>query len=130
MLEQVLPHGRPVLHHPHIVRQLGVGIPGADLGQGPLTLLDHVLFEFDLAGFHHPFDVTGRKSAIGDEPRHGPRRHFSLGWIKGREQDRIRGIIDDYLDPRGHLKSPHIASLLADNAALDALVGQSHRRRG
>ncbi len=51
--------------------------------------------------------------------------------VEARQDDRLGRVVDDDIDARGHLQSPDVAALAADDPALHVVGGQvddGHRR--
>ena len=67
-------------------------------------------------------------STIGNQFFQRQSRNLPANGVEARNDDGIRGVIDDYVDPGGELERANIPSFAADDASLHLIVGERHGR--
>ena len=118
------------LEAPHGADQL-LGQPvHAGLVGGLLPLLPQLLVHLRLGPRHHLLDPRGVEAPVRDQLQQGDPRHLPAHGVERGEDDRLRGVVDDQVDPGGLLQGADVAPLLADDAPLHLVVGDGHRRLG
>jgi len=77
----------------------------------------------------HFLDAPGVDAPIADERFEGMPGHLAAQWIKAREHDHARGIIDDYFDAGDHFKRANVAPIATDDAPLHVVEGDGYYRK-
>ena len=122
VLEQVLSVRRAVFHTTHHADQVGVQSVYAQINGGALADLHDFLLDV-LANLVHHFLNAGRvDAAVGDQLVQAQAGHFTADRIKAAQDDGLRGVVHDDLNTGSGFQGADVASLAANDAALDVVV--------
>src|SRR5687768_15087881 len=94
---------------------------------GGFTSLDYRGVNFDSRFVDDFLDAPRMDAAVGNELLERETRDLPAHWIEARNDDGIRGIVDDYIDSRCELECADVPALASDDAALHLVVRQRDR---
>ncbi len=97
---------------------------------GLLAGLPDIYLQFLGNLFDNLLDAPGMDAAVGDEPFQAAPGHLPPYRVKGAQDDRFRGIVDNDVHPGGGFQGADVAAFPADNAPFHLFVGQGHHRDG
>ncbi len=63
-------------------------------------------------------------SAVYNEFGHRPARDFAANGVKAGNSDGFGGVINDNINPGGHLEGANVTAVAADDASFHLVVGQ------
>src|SRR5207253_104883 len=104
---------RAVAEAPEDLHELFVELPAVRLEDRLITGLDDVLVDLGLGLVVHLLDPGGMDTAVLDQLRERELRDLAADAVEGREHDRLRGIVDDEVDPGEVLERADVAALAA-----------------
>ena len=98
--------------------------------------LEHRLFAFFpdpilhvVAGLgHHLFDPGRMDPAIDQQMIEGHPRHLAADRVEATQNDSLRCVVDDQVDPGRVFEGPNVAALSTDDAPLHLVAGDCHHR--
>src|SRR5579875_1337833 len=122
--EHVLGVAVAILEHADEPHQLGMDAVDADLEHRPLARLADGLVELLLGLADHLLDPRGVDAAVGNEPLEREAGQLAPDRVVAGDDDRLRCVVDDEVDPRRRLDGPDIAALPADDPALHVVARQ------
>src|SRR3954453_13623984 len=124
VLEDVLPVARPEPEAAEDLDQPLVDVAAVGLEDGLLAGLLDDLFDLRLRLVVHLLDPRRMDAAVLDQLRQRQLRDLAPDPVEGREHDRLRGVVDDHVDPGEVLEGPNVAALAADDPALHVVGRQ------
>ena len=65
-------------------------------------------------------------ASVSDELLQREARNFAPNRIEARDDDGVRGIINDDVDPCGELEGANVSALATDDASLHLIVRKRH----
>src|SRR5665647_2947396 len=131
VLEDVLAVARPVLELAQELDQLGMDVADLELQDGRLALLLDLLLEVGLDRLDDVLDAGRVDAPVGDELLDGQAGQLAADRVEARQDDRLGRVVDDDVDPCGHLQGPDVAALAADDPPFHVLGRQvDHGHRG
>src|SRR5579885_2582760 len=122
--EDVLGVAVAILEHADEPHQLGMDPVDADLEHSPLARFANGLVELLLGFADHLLDARGVDAAIGDEPLEREAGQLAADRVVAGDDDRLRRVVDDEVDPRRRFDGPDIAPLAADDPPLHVVARQ------
>ena len=130
MLQQVLPVAEPEVEPAQELQLLGMQPVDAGLERRPLAGLADPSIDVPLRFLHHLLDPRRVDPAVGQELLQRHLRDFAANRIERGDRDRLRGVVDDQIDPGEALEGPDVAAFPADDPPLHLIVGQGDHRHG
>ncbi len=122
MLQQVLSVARTVFHLADHAYEVGVQAVDAEVDGCALSGLDDFLLDL-LAHLAYNLLDAGRMDApVSHKLVEGKTGDFAAHRVEAREDDGLGGVVDDDFDAGGSLERTDVASLAADDAALDFIA--------
>ena len=128
MLEDVLAVARPVAQPSEHLDQLVVHLPAIRLEHRLLARQTDMLLDLGFRLVVHLLDPRGVDPAVLDELHQRLLRDLPAHTVERREDDGLRGVVDDELDAGQVLESADVTSLPADDPSLHVIRGQLHER--
>src|SRR6266545_3999347 len=130
VLQDVLPVRGPELEPRSEEHQIGMHVGDPDLHHrllaGPLDLLVDLL----LGALVRLLDAGRVDSAVGHELLQGHAGRLTPDGVEARQDDGLRGVVDDEVHPGHGLESPDVAALPADDPTLHVLGREGEYRDG
>src|SRR5262249_14888749 len=128
VLEHVLSVGRPVLQTPEQLDELGMEIRDRKLARGRFPFLADALPELRADLLDDLLDARRVDAAVDDELLESLARDLPAQRLEGADDDRLGRVVDDQVDARRRLERPDVATLAADDAALQGVGRKLHDR--
>ena len=128
MFECVLPVTRTESHLAKQSYQLRMNAMDTDFQRRGFAFFLDRGFDFLLGLLDHLFDSGRMNPAVNDQTLQSDTRHFTADWIKPRDNDRFRCVINNQIHTRHRLECTDIPSLAADDSALHLIIRQLHNR--
>ena len=122
MLEKVLAIRGAVFHASDETDELHAHAVDAEVDACPLAGLEDLVLELFLDLCDHFLDACGMDAAVDDELMKRESCDLPANGIECGKQDGVRGVVHDDFNPGGSLQGADVASLTADDAALDLIV--------
>ena len=126
VLEHVLTEGGAIAKSSEGLDDLGVQVVDAGVEGGLLAGLLDALPHECLGLLVHLLDARRVDAAVGDEVLEGHASGLATNGLEAREQDGLRGVVDDERDARDLLEGADVSTLAADDAALEIVGGDVH----
>ena len=123
MLQLVLAVRGPVLESPQNLHDLGVDVVQRETVEGFLGRLLHLLLHRLLALLDDLLDPSRMDPSVLDEAFQGDARHLAAHRVVPGQDDGLRRVVDDHVDPRRLLEGADVPTLTTDDSALH-LVGR------
>jgi hypothetical protein len=124
VLEHVLPVARPVAQAPEDLHQLLVEVAAVRLEDCLLAGLAHQLVDLRLRLVVRLLDPRRVDPAVLDQLRERHLRDLAAQAVERREDDGLRRVVDDEVDPGQVLERPDIPALAPDDAPLHVVGGE------
>ncbi len=128
--QDVLAVRRPVIQLTQLPDNVQVQSVNSQFETGLLPRLADNHFHFALRFVHDLLDARRVDTAIRNQLLQRHTGNLPANRVVAGENHRLRGIIDDNVNPGAGLECPDIASLTSDNAPLHLIVGQVDHRDG
>ena len=128
VVEHVLAVAGSVLQAAEQLDELGVQARHAGVVGRLLARLAHDDLDLGAALGDRLLDPAGMDAAVADQLGQRHARHLAAHGVEAGEDDRLRRVVDDQVDPGGLLEGADVAPFAADDATLHLLVGQVHDR--
>ena len=128
VLEHVLAVARAVAEPAEDLHELLVEIAAVRLEDSLLAGLPDVLVELGLREVVHLLDPRRMDPAVLDQLQQRHACDLAADAVEGREDDGVRGVVDDEVDAGEVLERPDVASFPPDDAALHVVGGQLDER--
>ncbi len=93
-----------------------------------VALLADVLLHLLLDLLHDLLDAGGMDATVRDQALEGQARDLPAVGVIGGDEDRLRGVVHDEVDPGEALQGPDVPPLPADDSALHVVGRQVHDR--
>ncbi len=122
--EHVLPVGGAVAEPAEQRHELRVHVRDAELGEGVLPGPDAQLLDVRLAPLVRLLDPLRVDAAVEDQPLQGQPADLAPHRVEAGQQDRLRRVVDDQVDPGDRLEGADVAALAADDPALHVIARQ------
>src|SRR5207244_11569486 len=118
VLGRVLAVARPVAQAAEDLPQLLVEVAAVRLEDRLFPGLPDELLDLRLRLVVRLLDPRRMDPAVLDQLREGHLRDLAAKAVERREDDRLRRVVDDEVDPREVLERPDVPALTPDDAAL------------
>ena len=116
------------LEHPEQLDQLRMDSVHADFDDRALTGLANRFLDLLLGLAHDFLDTARMNAAVRDELLECDARNLAANRVMTGNYDRLRSIVDDYIDAGGCLDRADIAAFAANDSALHLVVGEREHR--
>ena len=123
MLEHVLAVAGAVAQTAQNLDQLVMDAVLMRFKHGLFARLADLLIHFLAGLFHHFLDAGGMDAAVHDEALHRDARDLAPDGVKGADNHRFGGVVNNQVHTGGGLQGADVAALAADDAALHVVVG-------
>ena len=130
MVQHVLPVAGAEFQPAHEPQDLRMEIVEPELERHRGAFLAHRLVGFVLDLLHDLFDARRVDASIGDEALDGLLGDLAPVRIEAGQDDGAGRVVDDQVDAGRQLERADVASLAADDAALQIVAGQIDDRHG
>ena len=130
MHQHILAVARPILEPPDELDDFRVYIMNAEVEGSFLSLVFHCHIQFLPDFIRDLFDPGRMDPAVLHQPLNGQPRDLSSERIVAGQDNRLRRIVDDEIDPGCRLERPDVPSFPPDDSSLHLVVGKIHDRYG
>jgi hypothetical protein len=123
MIQDVLPVRSPVAHASDQLDQFRMQAVYSGIIGGLFSQLDQLTVQLRLDLLNDLLDPARVNATVGDQRLQRPAGDFPSDWVEARDDDGIRGIVDDDVHAGGRLEGPDVTPLASDDPALHLVTG-------
>ena len=122
MLQKILTVRRTVFHLTYDTDQLWVQAMDAKVNSCTLTRLDNLVVKLLFHLGDNLLDACRMNTTVSNQLMESEPADFAANRIKGRDDNRLRRIVDDNFNTRCSFQSTDITPLTADDTSLDLIT--------